>query len=170
MTGKLELRAVEETDRAFLERVYASTRTPELAMTDWTDAQKQAFCRMQFEAQDAHYHEHYPNAGYLVILVNGEAAGRLYVDRRPREIRIMDIALLPERCGQGIGTRLLTGLQAEADASNRLLSIHAERFNPALRLYSRLGFQLAEDKGAYLLLHWTPHPRSGPDRREITHE
>ena len=34
------------------------------------------------------------------------------------------------------------------------LTIHVERFNPALRLYERLGFTLAEDKGVYLFLEW----------------
>ena len=32
------------------------------------------------------------------------------------------------------------------------MTIHVERFNPALRLYERLGFSVAEDKGVYLLL------------------
>jgi ribosomal protein S18 acetylase RimI-like enzyme len=53
-----------------------------------------------------------------------------------------------------VGTLLLRELQDEAAASGRSLSIHVERFNPALRLYERLGFQLLEDKGVYLLLEW----------------
>ncbi|MEK7952931.1 GNAT family N-acetyltransferase [Luteolibacter soli] len=151
----LALRPVTDGDRDFLADVYASTRAEELEATGWTDAEKAGFCRMQFDAQDAHYRQHYPGARFEVIESAGVAVGRLYVDRWPREIRIMDITLLPGHRGKGIGTRLLEELQQEAAASGKLLSIHVERMNPALKLYDRLGFQLIEDKGVYLLLGWT---------------
>jgi hypothetical protein len=35
-------------------------------------------------------------------------------------------------------------------------TIHVERFNPALHLYERLGFRLAEDKGVYYFMKWLP--------------
>lgn len=154
--GGVALRPVEESDRPHLLAVYTGTRLEELAATDWNDGQKAEFCRMQFEAQDAHYLAHYPSADRCVILVDGIPAGRLYVDRWTREIRIMEIALLPKFRGKGVGSVLLKELQREAAAADKLLSIHVERFNPALSLYARLGFTLAEDKGVYLLLHWAP--------------
>ena len=49
---------------------------------------------------------------------------------------------------------LLRGLQSEAAAAGKPLRIHVERFNPALRLYERLGFRLVEDHGLYLFLEW----------------
>jgi ribosomal protein S18 acetylase RimI-like enzyme len=132
--------------------VYASTRAEELAVVPWDDAQKDAFLRAQFDAQDAWWHENYAEASFDVIVVDGEPAGRLYVHRGPSEIRIVDIALLPEHRGDGVGTRLLEDLLAEGDASGKSVTIHVERMNPALRLYERLGFTLAEDKGVYLFL------------------
>lgn len=154
--AQITLRPVLEEDRAFLLSVYASTRVEELATTGWSDEQKTAFCTMQFSAQDAHYRQHYPSASFQVIEAGGTAAGRLYVDRWAREIRIVDIALLPAFRGRGIGSRLLGDLIDEARRSEKVLSIHVERFNPALRLYERLGFRLAEDKGVYLLLEKRP--------------
>jgi ribosomal protein S18 acetylase RimI-like enzyme len=132
--------------------VYASTRTEELAVAPWDDAAKEAFLRMQFSAQDRWYHDQMPDASYQVVLVDGEPAGRLYVERRGDEIRIVDISLLPEHRGKGLGTALLRELLAEADAAGKRITIHVERFNPALRLYERLGFAQIEDKGVYLLL------------------
>jgi ribosomal protein S18 acetylase RimI-like enzyme len=123
----------------------------------WDDAQKDAFLRMQFVAQDRWYREQYRQATFEVVLVGGELAGRLYVDRGEDEIRIVDIALLPERRGRGIGGALLRDLLAEADAGGKSVTIHVERVNPALRLYERLGFALAEDKGVYLFLERRPH-------------
>jgi ribosomal protein S18 acetylase RimI-like enzyme len=146
------LRAVEPGDREFLYRVYASTRTEELAVVPWDDAEKDAFLRAQFDAQDRWYREHYTRATYDVIVVDGEPAGRLYLHRGESEIRIVDIALLPEYRGKGVGTTLLHDVLAEADASGKRVTIHVERLNPALRLYERLGFSVAEDKGVYLFL------------------
>jgi ribosomal protein S18 acetylase RimI-like enzyme len=107
---------------------------------------------MQFDAQDAWWRENYTGATFDVILVEGEPAGRLYVHRGENEIRIVDVALLPEHRGNGIGTSLLRELIAEADADGKSVTIHVERMNPALRLYERLGFSVAEDKGVYLFL------------------
>jgi ribosomal protein S18 acetylase RimI-like enzyme len=148
----IELIPAEPGDREFLYRVYASTRTEELAVVPWDEAQKEAFLRAQFEAQDRWYREHYTQATYEVIAVDGEPAGRLYLHRGESEIRIVDIALLPERRGNGVGTSLLRDLLAEADAAGKRVTIHVERLNPALRLYERLGFRVAEDKGVYLFL------------------
>lgn len=128
-------------------------------MVPWDDAKKEAFLRSQFEAQDAWWREHYAEASFDVVLVDGEPAGRLYVHRGDVEIRIVDIALLPEYRGDGIATRLLHELLDEADAAGRRLTIHVERMNPALRLYERLGFALGEDKGVYLFLERPPHAR-----------
>ena len=122
----------------------------------WDDAQKEAFLRHQFDAQDAWWRENYADASFDVILVEGEPAGRLYVHRGGSEIRIVDIALLPEQRGNGVGTRLLDELLAEGDADAKSVTIHVERMNPALRLYARLGFALAEDKGVYLFLERRP--------------
>lgn len=155
MASPIALRPASAEDTELLVAVYASTRAAELASTDWTDEQKDQFCRMQFQAQDTHYRQHYPGAQFAVIMNGAQAAGRLYVDRWPAEIRIMDIALLPEQRARGIGTHLLRQLQHEAAAAGKALTIHVERFNPALRLYERLGFRVKEDKGVYLLLEWT---------------
>ena len=152
----MKLRPAESGDREFLYRVYASTRTEELAVVPWDEAQKEAFLRSQFDAQSRWYHEHYTRATYEVVLVDGEPAGRLYLHRGENEIRIVDIALLPEHRGNGVGTALLSDILAEADAAGKRLTIHVERFNPALRLYERLGFSVAEDKGAYLFLERPP--------------
>jgi GNAT superfamily N-acetyltransferase len=153
---EIVLRPTEPADTPVLIEIYGSTREAELALTDWDDAQKRAFVEMQFRAQDTHYRANYANAVYDVILVDGQPAGRLYVARWPHEIRIIDIALLGPFRGRGIGSHLLRALQAEARATSTPLGIHVERFNPALALYARLGFRLAEDKGVYLYLGWTP--------------
>jgi ribosomal protein S18 acetylase RimI-like enzyme len=141
-------------DEPFLERVYASTRADELAQVEWSAEQKAAFCRMQFAAQHQYYQEQYAGADFDVIELQGVPIGRLYVNRGQREIRIIDISLLPEHRGRGLGTQLLRGLQGEAREGGQVLTIHAEKFNPSLRLYQRLGFEVQEDRGVYLFMQW----------------
>ena len=156
MDSLTTLRPVTAEDGPFLFRLYASTRTEELAVVPWDEAQKEAFLRMQFQAQSKFYGESFPGAAFLVVLRDGEPAGRLYVDRRDDEIRLLDVALLPEHRGAGLGTALLRDLTAEAAAAGKPLRIHVERFNPALRLYLRLGFKQIQDQGVYYLMEWRP--------------
>jgi ribosomal protein S18 acetylase RimI-like enzyme len=148
------LRPITPEDDSFLAGLYASTRAEELAVTGWSDEDKAVFCRRQFDAQTAHYTANYPGALLQIIEKDGVALGRLYVAHWEREIRIMDIALLPEHRGAGIGTRFLRDLQEEAGAAEKSLTIHVERFNRALELYERLGFKTVEEQEVYLLMHW----------------
>jgi ribosomal protein S18 acetylase RimI-like enzyme len=160
MTGdvnaSLTLRPITTADRELLYRIYASTRSEELTVTGWDDSQKAAFLQMQFEAQHRYYMENYRDARFQVIEWDRAPVGRLYLVRWADEIRIIDIALLPEYRGRGLGTQLLLNIQADAQQARLPVTIHVERFNPALSLYERMGFRMIEDKGVYLLLKWTP--------------
>jgi GNAT superfamily N-acetyltransferase len=157
------LRPATPDDLPFLERVYASTRAEELAALPWDDAARSAFLHQQFTAQDRHYRAYYAGAEFLVVLRDGVPAGRLYVARWEREIRVMDVALLPEHRGAGVGGRLLADVLAEGDAAGKRVSIHVERNNPALRLYARLGFRPTADRGVYLFLERDPGAARDPD-------
>jgi ribosomal protein S18 acetylase RimI-like enzyme len=150
----LTFRAATKDDLPFFRRLYASTRAQELAPVPWTDAQKDAFLAMQFQAQHAHYTQHYPTLQRWVILRDGAAIGRLYLDRWGREHRIVDIAFLAEHCGHGFGGALIRDLLDEAAAAGKPVSIHVEKNNPAMRLYKRLGFTAVEDQGVYDLMRW----------------
>jgi len=143
---------VAEGDRDFLVELYRSVRETELAHVPWDEETRSTFIEHQFAAQDAHYRKHYPGATLDVIELDGSRAGRLYVHSGARDIRIMDIALMPEVRGHGIGSDLLRALIAEAEASGRTLSIHVEHNNPARRLYERLGFRPAGEHGVYVLM------------------
>jgi GNAT superfamily N-acetyltransferase len=148
----VSLRAALPADRAFLREVYGSTRAEELAPVPWTDDQKRGFLDQQFDAQDTEYRRRYPRARLDVILVDGEPAGRLYVDRRPDAVHILDIALLPVFRSRGVGTGLLEELAGEAAAAGKRLTIYMEKFNPARALYARLGFQEVADEGVYVFM------------------
>lgn len=158
MNHQITLRPETGNDRELLFRLYAGTREEELKAVDWSDAQKEAFLRSQFEAQTAHYRKNYVGAQYSIILLDGVPVGRLYLHQSPGDLRIMDIALVPEARGGGIGGGLLRGILDRAGAKGDAVSIHVEQFNPALRLYERLGFRRVGEHGVYYLLEWRPDP------------
>lgn len=154
---RVTLRPATPSDRPFLARVYASTREQELAHVPFTAEEKVAFLEQQFTAQSRHYAQHYHDTTFDVIEVDGEPAGRLIVGRWAREIRIVDIAILPPQRGRGVGTHVLAPVLAEADARGVPTTIHVERQNPAQRLYRRLGFvPVADDDPVYLRFERPP--------------
>ena len=154
----LAFRPITPDDTEFLYAVYASTRTEEMALLDWADAEKETFLRSQFKAQHQAYQDTYPGDEFLVILLSGRPVGRLYVGRWKEEIRIIDIALLPECRNGGIGSTILGDILAEAARTDQRVTIHVEMFNPALRLYRRLGFVPRGEHGVYHFMEWSPPP------------
>lgn len=154
--SELTLRSMTDADLPFLLEVYAAARAEELAQVPWTEAEKRAFLTSQFNAQHHHYQTYYKTASFDVIEQKGQPIGRLYVDRWPNEIRIVDIALLPPYRNQGLGSHLLCQIQAEAQAIGKTVSIHVEKYNPAYQLYNRLGFTKIGETGVYDLLAWKP--------------
>jgi ribosomal protein S18 acetylase RimI-like enzyme len=142
-------------DLEFLYEVYARSRDEELVVVPWSAEQKEAFLRFQFHAQHTHYQKHFPHARFDVIHENGLPVGRLYVERAEETLTVIDIALLPRYRGRGIGSALIRQLLAEAQATGKRVQLHVEQFNPALRLYERLGFRQIGDHGVYYQMEWT---------------
>lgn len=156
LPASVRFRSAGDADLAFFFTLYASTREDELAQVDWSAEQKAAFLKMQFEAQHRYYHEQYPDAEYLVVQQDDVDIGRIYLHRRADELRLIDIALIPESRNQGLGNKLLKDLLDEAQASALPVRIHVENYNPALHLYLRLGFKPVADQGVYQLMEWQP--------------
>lgn len=157
MKEKIGFRRIAEADQPFLSKLYASTRQEEMDMIiDWTDAQKEAFLAQQFYAQHTFYLQQFSQADFWIVTIDNGDAGRLYIDRRPDEIRIVDIALLPAFRGRGYGRLLMENILAEGRAKGQPVRIHVEHNNRAMNLYRRLGFQKIGDNGVYFLMEWKP--------------
>jgi ribosomal protein S18 acetylase RimI-like enzyme len=147
---KPELRPALAADREFLFRLYAGTRTHELAAFGWPAAQQEAFLRMQFNAQRQWYQTAYAAAEHQVIQVDGRPIGRMIVLREGKTWQLMDISLLPETRGRGIGGELMHSLMQECAAADAVLKLQVLKVNPALRLYRRLGFTTVGEDQIYV--------------------
>ena len=153
--GTLTLRAVTDDDDAFLLSVYDSTRAEELAQAQWAEGQRETFLKWQFDLQREQYEARFPDADYFVILINDQPAGRIWIGRDAEQIRLLDIALLPEFQSLGAGTVLLQKLIDEANTTGKRLRHMVFVLNDdATRFYDRLGFVVIEDLGGYKHMEW----------------
>ncbi|EZH76256.1 acetyltransferase [Ectopseudomonas composti] len=150
---ELHLRPAEEADLSFLHRLYASTRAQEMALSGWDQPAIDAFLAQQFDAQHHYYQEHYQGSDFSLICHGDLPIGRLYVFRGPTTINLIDISLLPEWRGKGIGTRYLAALVDDADAAEKSMRLFVEPTNPAKRLYERFGFSTSGSNPIYLQMH-----------------
>ena len=151
----IALRPVGDDDEGLLLMLYAQTRAEELARLPWSDEQKDLFVRHQFEAQWVDYATRFPGAEHSIITEGGEPAGRVWIDRRPGEIRMLDIIVDVQRQGRGIGTAVLGWLIDEATSAETALRHSVLRANQAAqRFYERLGFVVVEDFELYVLMEW----------------
>ncbi len=141
----LSWRSATAADAAFCFSVYASTRADELAAWGWGAAQQEMFLKMQFAAQAASYRATFPGASHAIVLRGDRPVGTLIVHHAAEEIRLVDIAFLPEHRGAGLGTEIIRRLQAEAHGRGRPLRLQVLKTSPASRLYTRLGFTATGD-------------------------
>lgn len=151
--NSISLHPAAASDEAFLFELYRDARAGEMADWGWNDVQQQAFLSMQFRARNLSYSA-YPNTEHSIILNADQPIGRMLVSRKDDEIRLVDIALLAEARGQGVGAKLLAELLAQAAHEAMPVRLHVEKNNPALRLYQRLGFQILEDTGTQFFMEW----------------
>ena len=158
----IQLRPVEEKDAAFIEAVYRTTREAELNLTNWSEHQKKAFISMQLTAQLTEYKTKFPDASFQVIIYNKKDAGRFYTSENENEIRLLDITLLPQFRGKGIGKHLLQRLMQRSNKVKKKIALHVIASNPALKLYQRSGFVYIKKDGFYYYMEREPgdHPKT----------
>jgi ribosomal protein S18 acetylase RimI-like enzyme len=131
--------------------------------------------RMQFNAQATHYRGLWPASRHSVIEVRlpdaVQPVGRLWVDQRADTIHVLDIAVLPEWRGRGIGRECFRRLMSEAAQVGRALSIQVEQGNPARRLYDSLGFlPVGAQQGLHQKMVWCHDANTDSIREEACDE
>jgi ribosomal protein S18 acetylase RimI-like enzyme len=169
-SGCVSLRPVCPEDDEFLFSVYASTHWEALGLGDWESDGAQELLRMQYRLQQTHYQRYYADAEVSIVMLDGEAIGRLDTQRGPDELRLIDIALLPTHRGSGVGHKLIQDLLEQARVEGKAVRLQVQRGNPAARLYARLGFKRtggsnestqSTESEIYCEMEWLPEP-GGP--------
>lgn len=155
-SGNVVLRPATAGDQQSLLEIYASTRAEELALTDWNEAQRDAFVKMQFAAQQEYYRTQYPHGEQTLIIANDQTIGRVYTVEDEQEIRIIDITVLPAHRNAGIGGPLIEDILGCAKQAGKPVRIYVETYNRSRRLFERLGFTVIGEDGINVLLEWRP--------------
>jgi len=154
LTGRIELRPViMPDDDDFLKALYFTSREDAHLLPEEI---KEAFLTMQYTAQKAHYEEHFNIAWHYIVMYDGQAIGRYWVDYRDDEIRLIDIALLPEYRGIGIGSIILKDTMKEAAETSRPYTLHAMQEGRSVKFYEKLGFHIVGEAGMHHLMEWKP--------------
>lgn len=153
----ITVRPEQPRDEPFLFELYAGTRQEELDAWGWPPEMRSAFLTLQFKASQG-YRQAFPDAEFLIVMLDGVDAGRMIVHRTRAELRLVDIALLPRHRNAGIGTALLQRVFGEAAAAKKPLRLHVLKGNRAARLYHRLGFVKTGETATHAAMEWHAHP------------
>ena len=157
----LALRAARDGDLAFLHRLYRGLRAEEMARLDWAEAEKRRFCDQQFALQHSDWVSRFTDGWFLLVMQGGRPVGRLYLWMSEDSLHLVDLTLMPDCRGKGLGERLLCALQAYAAPLGLALSLRVEHTNPRARvLYERLGFLPGKSGERDCFMRWAgPSPR-----------
>ena len=152
----VSLRPERPGDDGFLFDVYASTRAEELALTNWDESMRRAFLTQQFTAMRQGYRSMFPSGEFSIIELESKPVGRMVINRSPTEIRVVDLALLPEHQNAGVGTFLMRQACAQATDAGKPVHLCVLKNNRAFQWYERLGFKKIGEQGFYDELEWHP--------------
>jgi GNAT superfamily N-acetyltransferase len=156
LAARVALRPVEvPADDEFLQRLYFDTRD-DLSSFALPAEHIEKLLAMQYTAQKMQYEADFPNAGHYIIELDGRCAGRYMISRRPDDILLVDIAVLTELRGQGIGSFVLQCGLHEARREGKAYRLHVLRHSRAHSLYERLGFIVTAESPSHYEMEWGP--------------
>lgn len=154
----ITLRPRQGEDLPFLRTLFHSTRHDEIAAAGLPPLAATLFLDQQFQLQCRHFDQHYSLGGRRwIITQQGTPIGRIELwdnDTPPRDLRLVDISVLADWRGKGLGTALMQALQALATQEGRTISLHADKGGAAEKLYRRLGFRQTADAGIRWKMEW----------------
>lgn len=125
---------------------FESLKLPENELNDLLE--------FQFQAQNIDYQRNYPKASNDVILYRSKPAGRLILSTEHEDLHLIDLAILSEFRGQGIGTKIFEWSFEQSRRSKLPIRFYVEKINPAFRLYERLGFKIIADVTSHFQMEW----------------
>lgn len=133
-TAPIQRRPAREADLQFLLQLRAATMGPyrQAAGLSESPTDRQEKVLLHFGSAE-------------VLEIDGRPIGLLKVLRQHEQWEMLQLQLSPEVQGNGLGTRLVSDLLAQAAAANVPLSLSVLKMNPACRLYQRLGFKIISE-------------------------
>lgn len=144
-----------DEDLPFLQRLYSTTRF-DIARLAISAEEKTKLYNHQFHAQHVHYQRYFSDANFFIVLEGEIRIGRLYVLDGSDEIRVVDISIVEEHRGNGVGTKLMMEIMNRARQKSLPVRLRVEPDNPALQWYLKLGFSKIADEQVNWHMEWAP--------------
>ncbi len=156
LPGELALRPALPDDDEFFQELFRSTRRY-LYQIALPESSIDNLVQQQYRLQQTSFAHHSPDACHLVILLSKLPIGKVIIDRTQSSFHIIDLAIVPERRGQGIGTAVLRAIQAAAEKIMYSVELSVDQQNKdAKKLYLSLGFQVTGSSDTHDAMNWTP--------------
>lgn len=146
----ISLCPVEPSHENFLLKLFTECR-PDLALIiDVSKKQKASIISQQFTMEQQQLIQMYPDAELNIVMFNKEPVGRLYVHHGETADRILEIGLLEQYRGRGIGGKLVTTVIENAAKIGKTVRLQVVWFNQgAYAFYEKVGFQVIENRDVF---------------------
>jgi GNAT superfamily N-acetyltransferase len=95
--------------------------------------------------QEANLRHLWDVAQVRIVTADGVDAGWMQSETREDGLYLEQIFVDAPFRRRGIGTSVINGLIAQANRTNKPVTLAVVRSNPALKLYERLGFRIADE-------------------------
>ena len=137
------LRPATAADAAFVYHLHRSSMQDNVAQT-WGEWNEELQARM--------FTQWFEPAQFQIVVVDGQDAGLISVERRPMELFLSTIEILPEYQNRGVGSAVIRDVLAQAQAEGLPVGLQVLKVNPARRLYERFGFSVVEETATHYLM------------------
>jgi len=144
-----QLRPASESDRAFLYALHCGTMREVIERTwGWDENWQQT----DFARRFSEY-------AVSVIEIDGQPGGGLWLELTPEKLHIVELQLLPEMQGKGIGTAVVQRVIEQGANQGVPVTLSVVRANPlAKRLYERLGFEVCGHEPPFIHMRHNTRP------------
>jgi len=159
-SSSFRLRAAGPGDEAFLYEMFVASREREFGPLP--AEMRDTIAREQFAILQNGVKTDHPDAQQFVVIAPNTSGdveirvGMLLLAEHPDALWVIDLALDPAHRNRGFGSAILRSLMESCRRSGKIMKGSVTPYNPARRLYARLGIrELGADRG-YIALEWRP--------------
>ncbi|MGE3801483.1 MAG: hypothetical protein AB7H80_10710 [Candidatus Kapaibacterium sp.] len=150
----ISLRPVAAPDESFLFELFGAIKERDLEHTKLTRPQRRHFIRSQYDARKKHYDKFFDDAEDSLILNEKKKIGRLILQRKEEEFRIIALEILPDYNGKGVYESIIQDIQAEAEEVGKPISVQVEQLGGWFDMLSALGFEKTGETEAHYQMEW----------------
>jgi ribosomal protein S18 acetylase RimI-like enzyme len=136
------LRPEAREDDEFLRRLITQTIAGELGADQWPEPMRSQLLGLQYLNRRMGPRSAFPQGESFVMVADAHPAGWLFLADLDHEIHLVEIMVLPELRGKGVGSVAMRQVLARAATTGKPVGLTVNVLNAgAIRLYESLGFE-----------------------------